>query len=626
MKAAVPLDTAARAESDGLHAALFAVSPHLMWVCDFDTLAIVAVSEGAVREYGYSREEFLGMTMDALHQPDDVLDIRHMLAVTAGRPGAAIPCRHRKKNGVTIPVELVASAGRFLGKRLALVMATDISQDQGPELLYRSVLDSIPLSVLLIDRGLRVVEANRNFLERARRTKATTLGRPLNEVFPSVILEGLPLLRQIERVFGSGQALEGQRLSYRAPGVPLRTYYYGIVPITAGTSTGLVMLEMQDVTEQLRLGEEVRRVERHLASVAESASEILVSIDVSGRILTWNKAAERISGYRLSDLQGGLLFDYCAEECRQSMRLLLADPATLGSALEVEYALVTRSGARIPVSWAFSPMKDDLGRMAGVVAVGRDLTERRKLEQQLLQSQKLAALGVMAGGIAHEIRTPLAIASSAAQFLMEPDITEEFRQECAEKVHLGIHRVSGIIENLLRFAHPSSKPAMAEFDLLKSLREAIALIANQARIQKVEIAWHLPEGQLRLCGIAGLIEQVFLNLFLNALTAMPGGGRLTVSGSRSPATVTVRVSDTGCGIAEADIYNIFDPFYTTAQVGKGTGLGLSVCYSIVADHGGSIEVESIPNQGSTFTVQLPARGKGNADAGAGSKTVVPHRR
>lgn len=624
MKAAMQVDAALGAESGGLHAALFAASPHPMWVCDFDTLAIVAVSEGAVRQYGYSREEFLRMTMDALRPPEDVLDVHHILAAMDGQPGAALPCRHRKKDGATISVGLVASAGRFLGKRLALVMATDTSEDQGPELLYRSVLDSIPLSVLLIDRSLRVVEANRNFLERARRTKATTLGRPLNEVFPSVILEGLPLLRQIEKVFGSGQALEGQRLTYRAPGVPLRTYYYGIVPIAAGTSAGLVMLEMQDVTEQLRLGEEVRRVERHLASVAESASEILLSIDVSGRILTWNKAAERISGYRLSDLQGGLLFDYCAEECRQSMRSLLADPASLGSALEVEYALVTRSGARIPVSWAFSPMKDDLGRMAGVVAVGRDLTERRKLEQQLLQSQKLAALGVMAGGIAHEIRTPLAISSSAAQFLMESDITEEFRKECAEKVHLGIHRVSGIIENLLRFAHPASKPAMSEFDLLNSLREAIALIANQARIQKVEIACQFAEEQLRLCGIAGLIEQVFLNLFLNALTAMPEGGCLTVSGSRSPATVAVRVSDTGCGIAEADIYSIFDPFYTTAQVGKGTGLGLSVCYSIVADHGGSIEVESIPNHGSTFTVQLPARGKGST--GAGSRTVVPYRR
>jgi signal transduction histidine kinase len=116
----------------------------------------------------------------------------------------------------------------------------------------------------------------------------------------------------------------------------------------------------------------------------------------------------------------------------------------------------------------------------------------------------------------------------------------------------------------------------------------------------------LAEGQLLVCGIAGLIEQVFLNLFLNALTAMPEGGCLTVSAVRGTSTVLVRIADTGCGIAEADIYSIFDPFYTTAAVGKGTGLGLSVCYSIVTDHGGSIEVESVPNRGSTFTVQLPA--------------------
>jgi signal transduction histidine kinase len=262
-------------------------------------------------------------------------------------------------------------------------------------------------------------------------------------------------------------------------------------------------------------------------------------------------------------------------------------------------------------------MKDDYGSTVGVVAVGRDLTERRKFEQQLLQSQKLAALGVMASGIAHEIRTPLAISYSAAQFLMEDDITEQFRKECAGKVHVGIRRASGIIENLLSFAHPSSRPAMVEFDLLSALREAIALAANLARIQRVEIVCNAPEGKLTVRGIAGLLEQVFLNLFQNAFTAMPDGGCLTITVISEATFVRVRVSDTGCGIAESDLYSIFDPFYTTAPVGKGIGLGLSICYSIVSDHGGSIEVESAPRQGSTFTVRLPVLLQGDAASLAG---------
>jgi signal transduction histidine kinase len=301
---------------------------------------------------------------------------------------------------------------------------------------------------------------------------------------------------------------------------------------------------------------------------------------------------------------------------------LFADLNSDGWGKQAEYSLVTRGGGRIPVAWAFSRMKDDHGSTIGVVAVGRDLTERRKFEQQLLQSQKLAALGVMAGGIAHEIRTPLAISNSAAQFLMEDDISEEFRKECAEKVHLGIRRACGIIEDLLRFAHPSSRPAMIEFDLLSALHEAIALAANLARIQQVEIVCNAPEGPLSVRGISGLVEQVFLNLLLNALTAMPEGGRLTITVIADAASVQVRVTDTGCGIAETDLYRIFDPFYTTAPVGKGIGLGLSICYSIVNDHGGSIDVESTPGQGSMFTVRFPVLLKTTAAL----RSVVPQSR
>lgn len=270
-------------------------------------------------------------------------------------------------------------------------------------------------------------------------------------------------------------------------------------------------------------------------------------------------------------------------------------------------------------------MKDDLDRIVGIVAVGRDLTERRKFEQQLLQSQKLAALGVMAGGIAHEVRTPLAISSSAAQFLMEEDITPDFRKECAGKVHIGIQRASIIIENLLRFAHPSRKVDMTRIDLLSVLRDAITLVANQARIQKVEIVCRFSEEHVHMGGIASLLEHAFLNLFLNALSAMPDGGSLTISVDGTPTAIRVRVSDTGCGIASSDIGNIFDPFYTRAPVGKGTGLGLSICYSVIQEHGGSIEVESAPDRGSTFTVTLASTVGDQRRTGAKSAAHLPDR-
>ena len=481
--------------------------------------------------------------------------------------------------------------------------------EANPEPMYRMLVDSIPSSLLLIDENLQVVLANRNFLAKARRSEAETLGRLLIEVFPRVIVEELQLEKQIQQVFASQSAFSGQRLAYRAPGVPLTTYYYSIIPMTWGTRVELVMLLMDDVTEQLRLAQEIRRVERQLASVVESANEIVLSTDIKGRILTWNRAAERLSGFSLAAIQGRPLWTCCAADSERPLQQFFEIEASQSGSRESEYDLVKQDGTSIPVSWVFSPMRDDQGRISGIVAVGRDLTERRKLEAQLLQSQKLAALGVMAGGIAHEVRTPLAISSSAAQFLMEEDLTPEFRKECAEKVHIGIQRASGIIENLLRFAHPSTRLDTTEIDLASVLCDAITLAANQARIQKVDVVRRFPPEGIWVKGIASLLEHAFLNLFLNALNAMPDGGTLTILLDRADSTVRVAVCDTGCGIASSDIDNIFDPFYTRAQVGRGAGLGLSICYSVVHQHGGSIEVESEVGRGSTFTVRLPAVGK-----------------
>ena len=222
-----------------------------------------------------------------------------------------------------------------------------------------------------------------------------------------------------------------------------------------------------------------------------------------------------------------------------------------------EWNLITKHGNSIKVSWVLSPMKDYLFQTVGMVAVGRDLTERRKFEMQLIQSQKLASLGVMAGGIAHEIRNPLAICSSSAQFLMNDDITPEFRIECAKKINTGINRASFIIENLLRFARPSDSTEMADVNLISLFEETITLVANQARIHKIEIRKHFPDKLVLISGIASLIQQVFLNLFLNAFKAMSDGGTLSIYMERTDDEVLVHVSDTGCGIPEEVIDNIF---------------------------------------------------------------------
>jgi PAS domain S-box-containing protein len=469
------------------------------------------------------------------------------------------------------------------------------------ELLYGMLLDAIPSSVLLVDEKLHIVSVNRNFLLKSQRGEGRTVGRPLSEVFPTIILENTDIERRIREVFRTGVSVKGQRMTYRAPGVPIRIYYYSILPIP----THQVMLLMEDVTEQVRLSEEVRRVERHLASVVESASDIVLSTDTEGQILTWNSAAEKLSGLSAHEVCGHYFFQFCSVEQKPTVMGIFTLMKSGNESHTTEFPLVTRKGDGILVSWVFSPMKDDYGQTVGAVVVGRDLAERRKLENQLRQSQKLAALGVMAGGIAHEIRNPLAVCYSAAEFLSMDNIEPAFRQECTRKIQTGIQKASAIIENLLRFARPSPDTQMAPVDLHSVITDTLELISNQAKVQQIRIQLDLQNRPALVHGVSGLLQQVFMNIFLNAINAMPDGGLLSISEEIFDAEVAVHIADTGVGIAESDIDKVFDPFHTSSPVGKGTGLGLSICYSIVQQHLGSIQVQSSPGKGTTITARLP---------------------
>lgn len=471
--------------------------------------------------------------------------------------------------------------------------------------LYHMLLDAIPSSVLLVDDNLRITSANRNFLEKSQRSTADTIGWRLADVFPSVILQHTDIKRRIREAFKTKRCIRGQRMSYRAPGIPIRTYYYSILPIVFNDTVQHVMLLMEDVTEQVRLSKEVRRMERHLASVVESARDIVLSTDMCGRILTWNSATEKLSGFGTAEVRDRFLFEFCSEDKQGDVEQLFEEMKCGSDSHTAEWELLTSRGTVVPVSWVCSTMNDDYGNPVGVVAVGRDLTEQRKLEEQLRQSQKLAALGVMAGGIAHEIRNPLAVCSSAAQFLAAEPAASAFCRECAEKIQTGIQKVSTIIENLLRFARPSADAEMAEMDLVAVVTESLSLIANQAKVQKIHIVTDLPEYPVAVRGVPSLLQQVFMNLYLNAINAMADGGTLRIALYTEASEAVAEVRDSGSGISPEQLDKIFDPFHTTSPVGKGTGLGLSICYSIVTQHLGSIAVDNRPDAGCTSTIRLP---------------------
>ena len=473
------------------------------------------------------------------------------------------------------------------------------------EQLYTMLLDAMPSSVLLIAQNLRILSANRNFLEKSQRTLSETIGYRLEDVLPAVILEQMNIARRVQHAIETSQSVKGERMTYRAPGVPLRIYYYSLIPFAWQGQTEGVILLMDDVTEQVRLSEEVRRVERHLASIVDSASDLIVSADRGGRILTWNAAAERLLGYAVAEMRGRGFSELCAAGDQAEIQDVFTRIEKRRTAQVAECLFKTKQALPMLVSWVFSPLLDHSGQTVGVVGVGRDLTERRKIETELIQSQKLAALGVMAGGIAHEIRNPLAICSSAAQFLLEEKCTHAFRRECADKIYQGIQRASLIIENLLKYSGPGATSLMVIVDLVALVRETLSLLAHHAALQRVEIKLSGVLTHVPVQGVAVLLQQLFMNLLQNAIKAMPNGGVVTIEMRTADGEVQIRITDTGCGVTKENLGKLFDPFYTTSPVGQGTGLGLSICYSIAKLHNGSIDVVSTEGHGSTFTVKLP---------------------
>jgi len=576
---------------------------------------------------GWKQEEALGRDLAEIFNiiDEETNKVTEAPATKAIREGVVLGLANHAliaRNGAEIPIDdrtapIIDDTGNISGavlifhdiierKRAEQALRESSRQLESRQRFITSILDSIPTSLSVIDRALRVVSVNRNFLEKTRREEQATLGRKIEEVFPQVLLGYTQLDQKVRDVFRTGQPVEGGKLSYRAPGLPTRIYYYRLIPLKTGETVENVMLLMDDITEREQLGEEVRRTERHLASVVECANDLVVSMDPGGRILTWNRAAEQTSGLRLEELKGQYLSNLCSEEERQKMGSWLAQLAKgQFTKKSMEINLRTKGGEEVPIAWAGSRMLDDEHRIVGLVAVGRDLTERKRLEAQLIQSAKLTSLGVMAGGIAHEIRNPLAISSAAAQLLLERSNDEGFREEAAEKIYSGIQRASYIIENLLKFARPPEERLVA-VDIGEALEETLSLLTNQLRVQRVELRKDFASDLPLVMGNKSLLQQVFSNMILNACNAMPDGGSLTITTKMGSGNkLEIEFADTGVGVPTEHMSKIFDPFFTTMPVGKGIGLGLSISYSIIQQHQGTIEVESEVGKGTTFTVRLP---------------------
>lgn len=465
-----------------------------------------------------------------------------------------------------------------------------------------SVMGSVPVSMLLINERLKVIYANENFYRKTRKSREAVVNSHIDEVFPYGFVRDMDLDSKIEKVIGTG-GIETGTVSYR-----ISTYDYQILPVLGENGRRkAVLLVLDDVTGERLLEERIREIERHLTNVVESANDLIISTDARGRILTCNSAAERILGHGIDELETKSFASLFYKKDRKDIREKLRELKKERHIPRIELGMPTKDGEEALISWEIGVMTDKGGKIVGLTGIGRDLTERKRLETQLVQTERMASLGRLSAGVAHEINNPLGIITTSAENLLNVEKKDEFKLRNLKRIKAQVERAATIVNNLLNFSRPKEldiKPVK----VTEVLEGTLPLVEHQLTLDNISVIREFEPELPMAMGDSSQLQQVFMNMIQNAHQAMSEGGKLFIKVKPVPDEPFVEVvfSDTGVGIPEKYLKNIFDPFFTTREDRGRTGLGLFVSYGIIERHNGSIWAENNPEgEGASFFIRLP---------------------
>jgi len=403
----------------------------------------------------------------------------------------------------------------------------------------------------------------------------------------------------------------------RAHGEPLSSEDMTLLGAVA--SQAATALENARLYGQLRMkADEIDQLRQFSDSVVESLSDGLVVVDLEDRVLRWNRQVEALTDIHREDAVGRPLQ---ASFSREFVDVVIGARRQFPSGTTVyRVPLSTRPGDGHPprtLNIGVSPFQTADGSQAGSIVVIEDVTERAHLEEQLQLSEKMAAIGMLAAGVAHEVNTPLAGISSFTQMLLDRAEPGDPKTQLLEKIERQTFRAAKIVSSLLNLARPSGGDAGA-VDLNLVIADVLSLLEHQLRMSHIQVRKEFDAPSLVVQGVEYKLQQIFLNLFLNARDAMPKGGWLSVAGRIDGHDAVVEVGDTGVGIPAEHLARIYDPFFTTKAEGRGTGLGLSVTYGIVREHRGTLTCTSDVGQGTKFKLVLPLDHESNAAVAATS--------
>jgi PAS domain S-box-containing protein len=392
-------------------------------------------------------------------------------------------------------------------------------------------------------------------------------------------------------VLGLGKTVDGDFLS--SDDVELVQTIAGYVAIALDNAQLYSSLEQKAV--------EVARLKDFSENIVESLTVGVLAIDLQGTVEAWNSKMEQLIGVARSEAVGKPL----AELLPQGLALEIEARGDQDQITGIYKHRFQHQGHPIVLNVSITPLVGKSGERIGRLLLFDDVTQRERMEEQMSQTEKLTSLGLLAAGVAHEVNTPLAVISNYIQMLAKQMPEGDPRHTIIDKIVKQTFRASEIVNNLLNFSRTGSSE-LSDVDVNRVVEETLSLVAHPLKTSHIQVVKQLAEGIPAVRGSANKLQQVFLNLFLNARDAMPTGGILEIRTGSHNGSVEVEVVDTGNGIPREYIHKIFDPFFTTKAGGRGTGLGLSVSYGIIKEHSGKIDVRSTPGRGTSFHVEFPA--------------------
>jgi PAS domain S-box-containing protein len=501
-------------------------------------------------------------------------------------------------------------------------------------LLSANLLESLPDAIVAVDQRGMIVEVNSQAQALFGYGREELIGQSVEKLVPESYRQ-LHHQHREDFVRSAKTRRMGANLDLYARRRDGSEFPVEISLSPVATDTGTFVLSaIRDISDRKRIAEELRRANEEihkrtteqlgeyrsrLASIIDSSEDAILSKSLDGTITSWNKGAERIYGYTPEEVVGKNILMLAPDDRAQEISEILRK---IGRGEEVghhESVRVTKDGRRLDVSISVSPLPGAAGEIVGASVIARDITAQKRAETQLRQAQKMEAIGRLAGGVAHDFNNILGIINACTEFLRDRMDPAAEPSIYVENIRKAIDRGTSLTRQMLAFSRTTAvQPRI--LDLNERLRE-ISKLLKPLLGDDIEILMVPKSSSAVIEADPGQLDQVVVNLAVNARDAMPRGGKFILETNAvkfdqnfaeqhqamvAGKYVVLAISDTGTGMDRATMARIFEPFFTTKEVGKGTGLGLATVYGIVKQSGGHIFVYTEPGQGTTFKIYLPS--------------------